>query len=310
MGIMQLRVDVSPRMSTEVFRRLHAIAEVSQLRVRSGAVQDDSQDVIKWCISEEALENCLELLSEYSDVRIQEIRPVGVQDSSMLTRRERNTLMWANQLAQAQNSSFFSLTYGVFIVVAVILAAIAVLTDSAILVVGAMVVGPDFAPVAALCTGVAFKERSLIVRSLCTLWGGYLLATVVVTLLACITLYLGLFTPLDVLGARPQTGFIWRPNIWSFLVAVLAGAVGVWALDTHQSSALIGVFISVTTIPAVGNLALGIAIGSSEEVVGSAAQLVINVLGMCVAGIVMLLIQRALWRANVQSLKDSGALSS
>jgi len=58
---------------------------------------------------------------------------------------------------------------------------------------------------------------------------------------------------------------------------------------------LSGVFISVTTVPAAGNIALGSAFGAWSEVCGSAAQLGINVLGMVLAGWLTLTIQQHLW---------------
>ena len=61
----------------------------------------------------------------------------------------------------------------IFLVLAVILAAIAVITDSAVLVVGAMVVGPEFAAVAAASAGIvllrgAWSWRSLRLLVLCS----------------------------------------------------------------------------------------------------------------------------------------------
>ena len=100
----------------------------------------------------------------------------------------------------------------------------------------------------------------------------------------------------DVEGPRPLTGFIWRPDLWSAVVAVLAGCAGVLSQTAARSNALVGVFISVTTVPAAGDLALSLALGSTEQLAGSAAQLGINLLGMTIAGVVTLLVQRALWR--------------
>jgi hypothetical protein len=57
-----------------------------------------------------------------------------------------------------------------------------------------------------------------------------------------------------------------------------------------------GVFISVTTVPAAGDVALSIALGAPDQVAGSAAQLGINLLGMTVAGVVTLVVQRTLWK--------------
>ena len=104
----------------------------------------------------------------------------------------------------------------------------------------------------------------------------------------------------DVTGPRPLTGFIWRPDRWSAVVALLAGCAGVLSQTAGRSNALVGVFISVTTVPAAGDFALSLALGAPDQMLGSAAQLGINLLGMTVAGVLTLLVQRALWRSRRQ----------
>ena len=61
-----------------------------------------------------------------------------------------------------------------------------------------------------------------------------------------------------------------------------------------RAGGLAGVFISVTTIPAAGNVALGLAFGAWQEVIGSSLQLAINITGMALAGWVTLLLQKHL----------------
>jgi uncharacterized membrane protein len=63
-----------------------------------------------------------------------------------------------------------------------------------------------------------------------------------------------------------------------------------------RSNALVGVFISVTTVPAAGDLALSLAVWDSRQILGSLAQLLVNLSGMTIAGITTLLVQRRLWR--------------
>ena len=70
---------------------------------------------------------------------------------------------------------------------------------------------------------------------------------------------------------------------------------GVLALSTDRAQAMVGVFISVTTVPAAGNMALGIATWQASEIIGSAAQLGVNLLGMVLAGTVVLPSSGLLW---------------
>lgn len=54
-------------------------------------------------------------------------------------------------------------------------------------------------------------------------------------------------------------------------------------------------FISVTTVPAAGNVALGLAFGAADEVWGSVIQLVLNISGMIIAGWATLALQQVVW---------------
>ena len=60
---------------------------------------------------------------------------------------------------------------------------------------------------------------------------------------------------------------------------------------------MVGVFISVTTVPAAGNLALGLALGERSEIWGSLTQLGANIAGMLLAGTLVLAAMRRWWPA-------------
>jgi uncharacterized hydrophobic protein (TIGR00271 family) len=99
----------------------------------------------------------------------------------------------------------------------------------------------------------------------------------------------------DVTGPRPGTSFIYSPDGWSVVIAVIAAAAGVLTLTSAKVSGLAGVFISVTTVPAAGNIGLALAFGAWHEMRGSALQLLVNISGMAIAGWLTLAIQHALW---------------
>ena len=65
----------------------------------------------------------------------------------------------------------------------------------------------------------------------------------------------------DEVGTHLETIFISDANRYSVIVALLAGVAGMISLTTAKSGALIGVLISVTTIPAAGNIGLAAAYG-------------------------------------------------
>src|SRR3569833_86701 len=128
-----------------------------------------------------------------------------------------------------------------------------------------------------------------------TLGVGFAVAIALAALAALVGRGLGWFGPEALTGDRPQTGFITAPDHWSLVVAVLAGLAGVLSLTSAKSGALVGVFISVTTVPAAGTMALGLALGSRSAFVEAAVQLGINLAGMLVAAVATLVLQRTLW---------------
>lgn len=202
---------------------------------------------------------------------------------------------WTSVLAKAEDGAHPTVSFHAFLVFAVVLASIAVITDSAILVVGAMVVGPEFSAVAACCAGLVLGRWQLVWRSLRLLVLAFAFAIGVVALLAWVGYLVGFYGADAVSQPRPNTGFIWHPDRWSFVVALVAGAAGALALAIERSMIMVGVFISVTTVPAAGNLALALAVADASELGGSASQLAVNLGGMLLAGTVTLALVRVAW---------------
>jgi uncharacterized membrane protein len=96
-------------------------------------------------------------------------------------------------------------------------------------------------------------------------------------------------------GDRPVTDLITEPNLGSLVVALAAGVAGMIALGQAKSGAIVGVLVSVTTIPAVANVGVALALGNVDEALGALGQLLINVAGLLVAGV------GSLWLGRRQS---------
>ena len=204
-------------------------------------------------------------------------------------------LVWDAVEDQVRRESEMSFAYLAFLTLAVLLAGAGRLLDQPILIVGAMVVGPEFSPVAALCVGIARPRPALIPGALRTLVAGYTLAIVAAVPLWWVAHLLGYASAADATSGE-LTDFIVHPDGWSFVVALLAGVAGTIALTTAKSGPLVGVFISVTTVPAAGTIALCLGAGAWGEVLPALLQLVVNLVGMILAGTVTLLVQRWFWR--------------
>ncbi|WP_278255552.1 DUF389 domain-containing protein [Nocardioides convexus] len=155
---------------------------------------------------------------------------------------------------------------------ATLIASIAIVLDSQILVIGAMVLGPEFVPIAALGLALVRRRPALLRHAAAALAVGFAVAIAIATLAALVARWLGWVTAEQVTAPRPATAFVYSPDKWSFIVAVIAAAAGALSLTSAKASGLSGVFISVTTIPAAGNVALGLAFGVPGEVRGSLLQ--------------------------------------
>ncbi len=96
---------------------------------------------------------------------------------------------------------------------------------------------------------------------------------------------------------HPLTQFISKPDDFSFIVACFAGAAGMLSLTSAKSGALVGVLISVTTIPAAANIGVAAALADWSEWRGAMAQLAVNLTAIVLAGVATLYLQRRLYRA-------------
>lgn len=216
-----------------------------------------------------------------------------------------DAVIWESVEARTSESSELSASYLAFMVIAALIAAIGILEDSQILIIGAMVVGPEFGPLAALCIALVQRRRDLAGRSAVALAVGFPLA-VIATFVLTAVLRASDSAP-DALGAlgHPATLFISDPNRYSVLVALLAGAAGMLSLSTAKSGALVGVLISVTTIPAAANVGVAAAYGDWSEAAGAAGQLCVNLACIVVAGIATLAVQRLLYARRRHRLTGS-----
>jgi uncharacterized hydrophobic protein (TIGR00271 family) len=210
-------------------------------------------------------------------------------------------VVWDIVENRVRGESKLTWAYCSFLTLATLIAGTGRLLDQPILIVGAMVVGPEFSPVAAICLALARPRLSLLPRATRTLVVGFLIAIAVAAPLWFVGTALGLVSPQDAASGE-LTKFIISPDIWSFIIALLAGVAGVLSLTTSKSGPLVGVFISVTTVPAVGTIALCIGAGVWSEVNNAALQLGVNILGMLVSGTLALLVQRLVW-SRVQASK-------
>jgi uncharacterized hydrophobic protein (TIGR00271 family) len=216
-----------------------------------------------------------------------------------------DAVVWEEVEARTNESVELSATFLAFMVIAALLAAVGVYQDSAILIVGAMVVGPEFGPLAGFCVAAVHKRRELALRSGLALALGFPLAIAVVYVASLLFKSTGLFADDFTQDDHGFANIISEPDFFSFFVAACAGAAGMLSLSTAKSGALIGVLISVTTIPAAANIGLAAAYQDGASWRGSMLQLAINLGSIILAGSAVLYLQRLLYiRRKARHLED------
>lgn len=265
-----------------------------------GAVERPAGDVVEADVPREAVDALLASLLELGVHRTGTVKVDAVE--TWISRRghddERrapgdasDAVVWAQIVQRSYEDSRVTGSQLAFFVLATLIAAIAIVLDSQILTIGAMVLGPEFGAVAALGVALVGRRPGLLGMALRGLAIGFGVAIAATTLLALVARAFGWIGVADV-AIREDTAFIYRPDGWSVVVAIVAAIAGVIAIASSRSGGLSGVFISVTTIPAAGNIALALAFGLWDEVAGSLAQLGVNLVAMAVAGWLTLLVIR------------------
>jgi uncharacterized hydrophobic protein (TIGR00271 family) len=302
---------ISPTARTDaVCSVLAAEPGVTNVIVLDAAAREPAGDVVLCDVAREAAD---ELVNKLTELGLDEDGSIAIEEIdtavSRVARQAQldapgegvDAVVWNQVEERTSEESTLSITFLVFLTIATMIAGVGVLLDQPILIVGAMVVGPEFGPIAGLCVALALGERALALRSLRALLVGFPAAiglTVAATLLARAA---GLVEPSMLDAEHPLTSFISRPDAFSFVVAFLAGIAGILSLTAAKSGALIGVLISVTTVPAAGSTAVALALGEPGMALGSALQLAVNLCGMVISGTLTLLLQRHLRRRAVAS---------
>ena len=297
-----LRLIVPAALVAQVLALLRELVSVTNVVHVPGVAIEPAGDVINADVAREDVSLVLERLcalglDETGGISIQTV-DASVSAGARHAMREAegfasDAVLWEQVEETVSESTELSFSFLAFMVIATCLAAIGILTDSAILIVGAMVVGPEFGPLAALCVAIV-RRRMLIARTSATaLVAGFALAILAAYALTAALRAADLGPDAAALEDRAQTFFISHPDTFSVLVALLAGTAGMLSLSTAKSGALIGVLISVTTIPAAANIGVAAAYRNWDECQGAALQLGLNLSAIVVAGVVTLAVERA-----------------
>ena len=302
---LQIRIVVPSSLTGPVLSIAGGHSGVSEVSVMAGAAKVPPGDVI---VLQAARESVEELLEKLHPLNIAHVGSVSVTAPELVISERldaaeaqaagdaADAIIWDEVEQETTDDSKLTWSFLAFLAIAVQLAGIGIVTDSTIAVVGAMVVGPEFGPLAGLALALVDRRWALARRAAVALGVGFPIAMALTAAATAVYVWLGLFSPADVLGAHHATEFIYHPGPYSFIVAVLAGAAGMLSLIGKRSAVLVGVFISVTTVPAAGYVAVALVLGDPGRAAASALQLFLNVAGIVLSAAAVLLVYRRVRR--------------
>ena len=311
--MVHLRIVVPSHQSGHALDLLQNTPSVSNLIFLERAALRPEGDVI---LCDVAREDASVIVSDLRELEIEREGSIAIENiDSMISATAAlaekaakglptDAVVWEEVEQRTSENVELSASFLAFMVLAMAIAAIGILTDQLILIIGAMVVGPEFGPIAALSVAAVQRRPELARRSFAALGIG-LAVGIASTLVFTLALDLADMIPSGFSQENhPFTEFISDPDAFSFLVAFVAGMVGVLSLTNAKSGALVGVLISVTTIPAAANIAVGAALGDWTQALGAAGQLALNLVAILLACMGTLLVQRRLYvRRRVSHLR-------
>jgi uncharacterized hydrophobic protein (TIGR00271 family) len=299
--VIHLRIVAPADLAGRVLDLLSAAPSVFDVVHLEGAARKPEGDVI---LCDVAREDASQIIADLRELGVPQRGSIAVEQvestiSDAAARAERaaaglrsDAVVWEEVETRTSEDTELSVSFLAFMVIAMQIAAVGVVLDQPVLIVGAMVVGPEFGPLAALSVAIVQRRSALARRSLAALAVGFpvgILAALGTTLaLNAIGLFPSSFSAHD----HPLTRFISEPDALSAFVALVAAAAGMLSLTSAKSGALIGVLISVTTIPAASEIGVSVAYGNWNEVAGAAGQLAVNLSAIMISSVGTLFVQR------------------
>ncbi|BBX70596.1 DUF389 domain-containing protein [Mycolicibacterium psychrotolerans] len=297
--MLELRVIVPGDMRDDVLDVLRREVGVAHIVLHAGAAVDPPGDEISAIIARECANDVIKKLKAI-DAQHRGAILLTVLDTVLSTRAHAaeddaegdpaDAVVWDELIARTREESTLSVTFLLFLTLACLLAAIGAVTDSTVTVVGAMVLGPEFGPLAAVSVAIVQRRGELARRAAIALLAGFPIAMGITAGLTLAAHAVG-WVDLDFVRNVKDVDFIFQVGPISFVVALLAGAAGMLSLVSAKSAALVGVFISVTTVPAAGFTAVAGVLGDWGVAARSATQLAVNLVGIVVAGVLVLVLR-------------------
>lgn len=305
--MLHVRVTCPAELTPSILKAFDDDDAVLNLVASLGTVSRPAGDHIMFDVASEAADRVIDTLhglGVHIAGTIVVTRPAAVfSDTLRITERllpgdPGEAVVWQEVEDRVHQDSRRTPTYFVLIVLATLIAAVGLLTDSVVLLVGAMVVGPEYSVLAGISMGIQRRDLRQIRTRAATLVLGFAVSIAVTVVFVIVMDRVGWISPNYRHGVHPLTKFVAEPDIYSVIIAALAAVAGTLSLTEFKSGTLVGVLVSVTTIPAAANVAAGLALGQYGEALGAAKQLVLNLLVVALVGAATINVQWRLLRVD------------
>ena len=307
--MLHLRIITPSERTATVLQELAGDPGVTHITVNRGAATQPAGDLVACEVVRASVNPLVRRLraagvAEHGGITLTEpeavISAAADRAQAAIRTPEIDTIVWEEVSARTSDDSALSISFGVLMVLAGIIAAIAVLTNNPVLIVGAMIVSPDYGPMAALSVALVNRVAGPAWQSFRALALGFPMAALAALLFTLAARGLGRIPGAYLAGERPLTGLLIGANLGAFIVAFVAGAAGIIALGRAKSGAVVGVLVSITTIPAAANIGVALAMGNPTEAGKSLSILVVNLAGLLIGGVLTLLGTRV-WARRIEA---------
>ncbi|MCD6727461.1 MAG: DUF389 domain-containing protein [Solirubrobacteraceae bacterium] len=306
--MIHLRVIAPAEQADQAIALMRRSSSVTNLVAQRGVALEPAGDVISCDVAEED-----------ASLIVGDLRRLGIAESGSIdierldatvSRRAAaaehaargapgDAVIWEHVARQVSDQGYLSWGLVALFSLSGVIAAIAILIDSAPIVVGAMAVSPDFAPLAAFAIGTVRLRADIAGSGFLSLVLGFTCAIALAGLTVELLKRVGVAPSAFSREGNALATSIAAPDAFSVVVALCAGAAGMLSVTLGRSSALVGVAISITTIPAAADIGLSTAYGDWEAFGGSGRQLALNVAGLLIASTVTLALQRVVYRRRL-----------
>jgi uncharacterized hydrophobic protein (TIGR00341 family) len=198
-----------------------------------------------------------------------------------LRRSYRDTALSRPELvARAEEMAPSLSTFVVMTVVSAVVATTGLLSNSAAVIIGAMIIAPVMGPAISASVGSVLSNPVLFRRGVGLQVLGVSLAVVSALVFSLLLKETFLLPPGFDPIAVPEVRERLAPNLLSLVIAIGAGVAAVFSLTRGVSSVLVGAMIAVALVPPAATVGIGVAWGDALAVAEAGTLVLVNLLAV------------------------------